>query len=217
MADFDPYAFIQHVMRDTLDYLQKRCLRTSHLAKVNYVAVLAYGSSACVVIPRAKFVILHHNDVLGMYSQSIPIPPVVDWLCDELQEPFGEDVDIVSLAVAYFSVLDNNRTDANKVIDPSMVRSDLLRYSLFYYLLRVDIHMNRWVSSLVCQRGVERVPFVYEKTLHYLVELSKYNGEIDLHHDEIDPTDCFLESFYPMIKIVSSYVSADLELSLVTV
>ena len=76
MAEFDPYAFIQHVMRDTLDYLQKRCLRTSHLAKVNYVAVLAYGSSACVVIPRAKFVILHHNDVLGMANSGVENSPL---------------------------------------------------------------------------------------------------------------------------------------------
>ena len=86
---------------------------------------------------------LFGNDVMGMYTQSIPIPSTVDWLCLELQGPFGEDADIVSLAIAYFALLDNHRSEHERVIEPSMVE-DVLRYCLFYYLLGVDNNMDRW-------------------------------------------------------------------------
>ena len=69
---------------------------------------------------------LFGNDVMSMYTQSIPIPSTVNWLCLELQEPFGEYTDIVSLAIAYFALLDNHRSKHERVIEPSMVREDLL-------------------------------------------------------------------------------------------
>ena len=214
MNNFDPYTFIEHVMNDMLDCLSMRYLSSPHLNRVHYVAVLAYGCSQCVVIPQDKFVILQNNDVLGMYSQSIPIPTVADWLCYELQEPFGEEADLAALAIAYFTLLDNNRLADKKVVNPSMVQSDLLRYSLFYYLLRVDTNMDRWVMMQVREHCANRVTFVYKKTLHYLILLSQDNRANDFHHGEILPTDNFLESFHPMIKIVTTYVLSDFKASL---
>jgi hypothetical protein len=74
-----------------------------------------------------------------MYSQSIPVASIADWLCYELQELFREYADIARLAIAIFSLLDNHRSIDNKVTNPTQVRSNLLRYSLVYYLFRVDI------------------------------------------------------------------------------
>jgi hypothetical protein len=214
MVDFDPYAIIDHVMNDTLNYLQQRCLKPSDCMEVNFVAVLAYGSRKCKVIPRSQFLLLHGNDVLGMYSQSILIPPVADWLCYELQEPFGEYKDVVALSLAYFALLDNHRKPYERVVEPSMVRSDLLRYSLFYYLLRVDTNMDRWATIRVREHCDERVIFVYDRTIHYYKHLIHYDGPIDMHVGEIAPTDSFLESFYPMISIVTSLILSDFKTSL---
>jgi hypothetical protein len=51
MSDFDAYSIIEHVMNDTLDDLQRRRrLCELQLHSVNYVLVLAYGSSSCRVI-----------------------------------------------------------------------------------------------------------------------------------------------------------------------
>jgi hypothetical protein len=150
-----------------------------------------------------------------MYSQSIPVPSVADWLCCELQEPFGEHTDVVLLAVAYVSLLDNRRSVNNKVISPTQVRSDLLRYSLFYYLLRVDINMDWWATIHVRETGAKCDGFVYNQVLKYVVKLSKYEGGVDLHGDGIAPTDLFLEeSFYPMITVVLSFVLSDLKIAL---
>jgi hypothetical protein len=214
MTDFDPYATIEHVMNDTVDSSQKRYLDTSTLMKVNFVAVLTYGRHRCKVIPRAEFVILQSHDVYSMYSQSIPIPLACDWLCHELLEPIGPYQDIATLALAYFAILNNHKSTHERVIDPSMVRQDVLRYSLFYYLLHVDSHMNHWATIHVRECNDNRVRFVYSKSLDYLKQLSEYQGHIDMHLDEISPTDPFLESFLPMISIVASLVTADFKTSL---
>jgi hypothetical protein len=214
MVNSDPYSIIEQVMHGTLDASLKRHVARSCLDKVQFVVVLAYGCRRCQIMPRSQFVSLQTNDVLGMYSQSIPVPSVADWLCRELQEPFGEYVDVVTLAIAYFSLLDNRRSVNNKVISPSLVRSDLLRYSLFYYLLRVDINMDRWATIHVRETGSTREVFVYDQVLKYVVKLSKYEGGVDLHGDDIAPTDLFLESFYPMITVVSSFVLSDLKTAL---
>jgi hypothetical protein len=79
MANFDPYIIIEHAMHDTLDSLKKSCLCASHLDKVHFVAVLAYGCGSYKEISRAQFVILQRKDVLGRYSQSIPLPVVAGW------------------------------------------------------------------------------------------------------------------------------------------
>jgi hypothetical protein len=86
------------------------------------VAVLAYyGGGSCTVIPRAQFTILQSNDVLSIYSQSIPIPPVADWLCHKLQVPFSEYTDVAMLAQAYFALLDNHQSEHKQVIEPAMI------------------------------------------------------------------------------------------------
>jgi hypothetical protein len=92
-----------------------------------------------------------------MYSQSIPIPPVANWLCHGLQKlvgPYDDDI-VRTLAIAYFALLDNQRSfahDEQEVIEPIMVRQeDLLQYSLFYYLLHVDTNMDRWAIIEVCE------------------------------------------------------------------
>jgi hypothetical protein len=41
-----------------------------------------------------------------------------------------------------------------------------------------------------------------------------YQGIIEQHLDERSPMDPFLESFYPTLKIVMSFVVADLHLAL---
>ena len=214
MKALDPYAVIEAVMNDTLAFGERRVYQPSQFLKVNYVAVLAYGRRSCKVIRREQYMSLFGNDVMGMYTQSIPIPSTVDWLCLELQGPFGEDADIVSLAIAYFALLDNHRSEHERVIEPSMVREDLLRYCLFYYLLGVDKNMDRWALIRVREHCDTRERFVYSKTLDYVHQLSLYQGVIDRHLEDISPTDPLLESFYPMIKIVASFVSADLHLAL---
>ena len=214
MKALDPYAVIEAIMNDNLSFGEKRVYHPSQFENVNYVLVLAFGRRRCKVIGREQYMSLRGNDVLGMYSQSIPIPQVVNWLCIELQEPFGEYADIASLAIAYFALLDNNRCVHERVIEPSIVREDLLRYSLFYYLLGVDKNMDRWSLIQVREHCDTQERFVYSKTLDYVHQLSRYQGVIDRHLDEISPTDPFLESFYPMVKIVSSFVAADLHLAL---
>ena len=214
MKALDPYAVIEAVMNDNLSFGEKRVYQEYQFRKVNYVAVLAYGRRGCKVIGREQYMSLWGNDVMGMYTQSIPIPPALNWLCVELQESFGEYADIVSLAIAYFALLDNHRSLHERVIDPSMVREDLLRYSLFYYLLRVDKNMDRWSLIQVREHCDTRERFVYSKTLDYVQQLSRYQGVIERHLDDMSPTDPFLESFYPMIKIVTSFVVADLHLAL---
>jgi hypothetical protein len=214
MKALDPYAVIEAVMNDTLAFGERCVYQPSQFLKVNYVAVLAYGRRSCKVIRREQYMSLFGNDVMGMYTQSIPIPSTVDWLCLELQGPFGEDADIVSLAIAYFALLDNHRSEHERVIEPSMVREDLLRYCLFYYLLGVDKNMDRWALIRVREHCDTRERFVYSKTLDYVHQLSLYQGVIDRHLEDLSPTDPLLESFYPMIKIVTSFVSADLHLAL---
>ena len=214
MKALDPYAVIEAVMNDTVAFGERRVYQRSQFLKVNYVAVLAYGRRSCKVIRREQYMCLFGNDVMGMYTQSIPIPSTVDWLCLELQGPFGEDADIVSLAIAYFALLDNHRSEHERVIEPSMVREDVLRYCLFYYLLGVDKNMDRWALIRVREHCDTRERFVYSKTLDYVHQLSLYQGVIDRHLEDISPTDPLLESFYPMIKIVTSFVSADLHLAL---
>ena len=214
MKALDPYAVIEAVMNDTVAFGERRVYQPSQFLKVNYVAVLAYGRRSCKIIRREQYMSLFGNDVMGMYTQSIPIPSTVDWLCLELQGPFGEDADIVSLAIAYFALLDNHRSEHERVIEPSMVREDLLRYCLFYYLLCVDKNMDRWALIRVREHCDSRERFVYSKTLDYVHQLSLYQGVIDRHLEDISPTDPLLQSFYPMIKIVTSFVSADLHLAL---
>ena len=103
MKALDPYAVtIEAVMNDMVSVGEKRVYQPSQFLKVNYVAVLAYGRRSCKVIGREQYMGLFGNDVMGMYTQSIPIPSTVNWLCLELQEPFGEYTNIVSLAIAYF-------------------------------------------------------------------------------------------------------------------
>ena len=109
-------------MNDSLSFGEKCVYQPSQFATVDYVAVLAYGRHGCKVIGKEQYMCLRGNDVMGMYTQSIPILPVVNWLCLELQEYFGEYADIVSLAIAYFALLDNHRSIHERVIDPSMVR-----------------------------------------------------------------------------------------------
>ena len=214
MKALDPYAVIEAVMTDNVSFGEKRVYQPSQFLQVNYVAVLAYGRHSCKVIGRDQYMGLFGNDVMGMYTQSIPIPSVVDWLCLELQEAFGEYSDIVSLAIAYFALLDNHWSEPDRVIQPSMVREDLLRYCLFYYLLGVDKNMDRWSLIQVREHCDTRERFVYSKPLDYVEQLSRYQGVIERHLEEISPTDPFLESLYPMIKIVTSFVAADLHLAL---
>jgi hypothetical protein len=214
MEALDPYAVIEAVMNDNVSFGEQRLYQPSQFLKVDYVAVLAYGRRSCKVIEKDQYMSLRDNDVMGMYTQSIPIPLVVNWLCLELQDSFGECSDIVSLAIAYFALLDNHRSEHKRVIGPSVVRDDLLRYALFYYLLGVDKNMDRWSLIQVREHCDTRERFVYSKTLDYVQQLSRYQGVIDRHLDEISPTDPFLESFYPMVKIVTSFVSADLHLAL---
>jgi hypothetical protein len=135
MVNFDPYSIIEQVMLGTVDSTLKRHIARFCLDKVQFVVVLVYGCRRCKIMPRSQFVSLQTNNVLGMYSQSILVPSVADWLCVELLKPFREYTDVVTLAVAYFSLLDNHCSINNKVFSPTQVRSDLLRYSLFYYLL----------------------------------------------------------------------------------
>ena len=201
-------------MNDTIAFGDASVYQPFQFEQVNYVAVLAYGRRCCKVIRREQYMSLWSNDVMGMYTQSIPIPPVVNWLCLELQEPFGEYTDIVALAIAYFALLDNHRNEHDRVIEPSMVRDDLLRYCLFYYLLCVDKNMDRWANIQVREHCDTRDRFVYSKTLEYVQRLSCYQGIIEQHLDEINPTDPLLESFYPMLQIVTSFVAADLHLAL---
>jgi hypothetical protein len=125
------------------------------------VLVLAYGSARCKVIPQAQFCILQHHDVLSCYTQSIPIPPVADWLCRDLQTPFGEHVDIVTLSIAYFALLDNNWGKEQHLVDPAMVHSDIIHYVMFYYLLGVDVNMNQLAMFHVGKQCDECVQFVY--------------------------------------------------------
>jgi hypothetical protein len=211
MGDLDPYSIIKQVMHGTLVSTQKRFVAQSCLDKVQFVVVLAYRCRGCKIMPRSQFVTLQTNNVLGMYYQSIPVPLVADWLCYELQEPFGEYADVVTLIVAYFSLLDNHRSINNKVTAPTQVHSDLFSYSLIYCLLRVDINMDRWATIHVCETGAKRDGFVYDPVLKYVAQLSQYEGGINLHGGKISPTDIFLESFYPMITVVSSFVLSDLK------
>jgi hypothetical protein len=169
MVDFDPYGIIEQVIHGMLDSKQKHFLSLSCLDKVQFGVVLVYGCQWCKIMPRAQFVFLQRNDVLGMYSQSIPVPLVANWLCYELQELFGEYADIATLAVAYVVLLDNHRSIDNKVTDPTQVHSDLLRYSLFYYLLRVDINMDRWTTIHVCKNSTKCDCFVYDRMLKYML------------------------------------------------
>jgi hypothetical protein len=109
MADFDPYSIIKHVMNNSfVDLPRPTPLCELQLRLVNFVLVVAYGSSRYQVIPKDQFCVLQRHDVFLCYNQSIPIPPVVDWLCCKLQAPFGDYADIVALGIAYFSLLDNN-------------------------------------------------------------------------------------------------------------
>ena len=214
MSDFDPFDIIENVCNDQVHPLQLRVFNPSQLKKVNFVAVLSYGRPSCTVIPSAKFATLMLHDIHSMYSQSILIPPVADWLCRELQEPFGFYQDVASLAVAYFALIDNHRSSHQRVIHPMMVRQDIMRYSLFYYLLRADTHMDRW-STLRMHENVDNpARFAYSKTLEYIKQLDEYDGMIDMYQEEIAPTDSFLESFLPMIAIVTSWVSKDFKMSL---
>jgi hypothetical protein len=82
--------------------------------------LLVYGCGSCKVVRRAEFLILQRNYVLGMYSQSILIPLVANWLCHELQESFGKYADIVTLALGYLALLDNNRNVYKRVIESSI-------------------------------------------------------------------------------------------------
>jgi hypothetical protein len=214
MKALDPFSTIESVMNDTVSFGEQRVYQPSQFEQVNYVAVLAYGRHNCKVIRKEQYMLIRANDVMGMYTQSIPIPTVMDWLCCELQEPFGEFADIVSLAVAYFALLYNHRNGDDFKIDLSIVRADVLRYCLFYYLLRVDINMDRWASIQVREHCDTRDRFVYMKTLDYVQQLSEYTGTIDRHLKDISPTDPILESFYPMVTIVTTFVSADLRLAL---
>jgi hypothetical protein len=113
--------------------------------------------------------------------QSILASSVDNWLCYKLQEPFGEYADIVLLTIAYFFLLDNNRSIDNKVTNPTLVCSDLLHYLLFYYLLRVDINMDRWATIQVCKNCAKHDRFAYNSMLQYFIQLY---GVIDFHHDE---------------------------------
>ena len=74
--------------------------------------------------------------------------------------------------------------------------------------------MDHWSLIQVCEHCDTRERFVYSKTLDYVQQLSRYQGVIERHLDKMSPTDPFLESFYPMIKIVTSFVAADLNLAL---
>ena len=74
--------------------------------------------------------------------------------------------------------------------------------------------MDRWSLIQVREHCDTRERFVYSKTLDYVEQLSRYQGVIERHLEEISPTDPFLESLYPMIKIVTSFVAADLHLAL---
>jgi hypothetical protein len=103
--------------------------------------------------------------------QSILIPPVADWLYHELQAPFGEYADIVTLGIAYFSLLDNNWSKEQCVVDPAMVHSDLLHYAIFYYLICVDVNMNRLAMFQVREHHDECVWFFYACMLNYYNQL----------------------------------------------
>jgi hypothetical protein len=210
MADFDPYSIIEHVMNNSLvDLPRPTPLCELQLCLVNFVLVLAYGSSRCQVIPKDQFCILQRHDVLLCYDRSIPIPPAVDWLCCELQAPFGNYADIVALGIAYFSLLDNNRSIEERVVDPNTVRSDLLRYSLFYYLLRVDTNMSQLASRHVCEHSDERVRFVYTRMQDYCNRLVHYEGPWDSMPNATLPLESFITSLHRMILSVSSCVAAD--------
>ena len=74
--------------------------------------------------------------------------------------------------------------------------------------------MDRWSLIQVREHCDTREWFMYSKTLDYVEQLSRYQGVIERHLEEISPTDPFLESLYPMIKIVTSFVVADLHLAL---
>ena len=74
--------------------------------------------------------------------------------------------------------------------------------------------MDRWALIQVNKHCDTRERFVYSKTLDYVHKLPRYQGVIDRHLDEISPTDPLLESFFPMMKIVTSFVAADLHLAL---
>jgi hypothetical protein len=81
MKALDLYAVIEAVMNDNVSFGEKRVYQPSQFLKVNYVAVLAYGRRCCKVIGREQHMSIFGNDVMGgMYTQSIPIPPVVNWL-----------------------------------------------------------------------------------------------------------------------------------------
>jgi hypothetical protein len=168
----------------------------------------------CKVIPRAQFRILQSHDVLSCYTQSIPITPVADWLCCDLQTPFIEHADLVSLGIAYFSLLDNNRGKEQRVVDPALVCSDILRYVMFYYLLRVDVNMNRIATFHVGNECDERVQFVDVRLLHYCNHLDHHNRPLELPVDAIYSTASFLKSLSAMIPLVTAFVVSDCATSL---
>jgi hypothetical protein len=217
MANVDPYAIIECVMHDTpLPSNQRRPVSAQQLQSVNFVLVLAYGSTRCKVIPRAQFCILQSHDVLSRYTQSIPIPPVADWLCCGLQTPLIDHADLVSLGIAYFSLLDNHRGKEQRVVNPAIVSSDILRYVMFYYLLRVDVNMKRLATFHVGNECDERVQFVYVRLLHYCNHLDQHNVPLELAVDAIYSTASFRKSLAAMIPLVTALVVSDCATSLNT-
>ena len=72
MKALDPYTVIEAVMNDNMSFGEKRVCQEYQFKKVNYVAVLAYGRRVCKVIGREQYMSLWGNDVMGMYTQSIP-------------------------------------------------------------------------------------------------------------------------------------------------
>jgi hypothetical protein len=125
-------------------------------------------------------------------------------------------VDVVSLGIAYFALLNNNRGKEQHVVDPTMVRSDILRYVIFYYSLRVDVNMNQLATFHVGNQCDERVQFVYARLLHYCNQLDHHNGPIELHVDAICSTASFLKSLSAMIIIVTTFVVSNCATSLNT-
>jgi hypothetical protein len=182
------------------------------LQESSYVVLFGFGTHKMRVITSAHYMTIRNNDPFRFYRCFV-VPCCANWFASELSSYGGLCKGIYTKALVYFSIRFFWRVREWELLSvevdttPTVIREDLIRYCIFYYLLEEDDRMISWTNANERDCGCIPEAFVYNLTLQYIQR--QVEGDFCVS-EPVGESDAFIDFvILPRLEAVYNWVRRD--------
>jgi hypothetical protein len=180
----------------------------------SWVIAFCYGENWCFLLRKKQFQRFFDSDVAlpirHYYLHSIAVPEVLDSFCEELityQDRSMCDIKKYTLSLAHLSLqVVNIRLNSSSIDGRTRIRRVLIRLSIFYHLMYVNMQMKEWAGWISTKTEEEGYIWIWNQS-------EWYDGSAKIVHATMEPLEQYtdqhlwVEWVEPRISTTDSDVS----------